>query len=352
MLKRAGLYFDGVSAQPQKVEVWREGDQLLAHFLTTEIEILNRPLATVKIEHESSDPYHPKGLRIFTGSDDAHILTDQVYSEFIASAQTRTPQKKSLTKSFVFYAALVPIAWLLISNTAQWLSRTIAMRIPSSIEKKIGDEIIPYLKLAEVPTDALLKEKLLNRLNSAHGSNQMIEVHITKDSQLNAFALPGGHVIVTCAMLRFLKNGEELAAILSHEYQHVLQKHHMTHLVRFLFFSSIWHAVIGDFSGLVVADPVTLNLLATMKFSRTDETEADLKGRELLIKAGINPSGFSTTFDRLANEESSGSEFFSYFSSHPTHQSRIKLEEITPEVQNPILTREEFRSIQAQCDSK
>lgn len=146
---------------------------------------------------------------------------------------------------------------------------------------------------------------------------------------INAFALPGGFVYVNRGVLSRASNESELAGVLAHEIEHVVRRHSVKQM------EQVQQANIGV--GLACAlTRVCENQAAQAaiqvggtavfaKFSRADEVQADEGGFANMIRAGIDPRGMLTFFQKLlAEDQSSGSGGASaWFSDHPGTQDRI-----------------------------
>jgi predicted Zn-dependent protease len=141
----------------------------------------------------------------------------------------------------------------------------------------------------------------------------------------NAFALPGGSIVVTDDMVRFSETNEEILAILAHEIGHVELRHPTRSLMQNSVIAIATAAVTSDaatFSAAVAGLPA---LLAQSRYSRTFETEADNYAFALLPKKGYSPEAFAAIMERLANATPGGRKgSMVYISSHPDTWERIR----------------------------
>ena len=142
-----------------------------------------------------------------------------------------------------------------------------------------------------------------------------ITVTVLRGKTVNAFATLGGHIYVFDGLIRQARSPEELAGVLSHEIAHVRQRHVIQGIAVNL-------ATLGAVGG---ADPSTASrvatLLLTMKFSRTQEEEADRAGLERLRRAQVDASGFAAFFERAGRSP----EPPAILSSHPDSADRAAL---------------------------
>ncbi len=142
--------------------------------------------------------------------------------------------------------------------------------------------------------------------------------HIAKDPQINAYALPGGIIVVNSGLLLVIDNADELAAVLAHEIQHVEQRHVLKNMINSMGWAAGMLVLFGDIN---IATAVVIHQLGSLYFGREKEEEADDLGLDLLIANNINPNGMATLMQKLGNE--SNVELPEWLSSHPTTTDRI-----------------------------
>ncbi|NEO82816.1 MAG: M48 family metalloprotease [Spirulina sp. SIO3F2] len=160
------------------------------------------------------------------------------------------------------------------------------------------------------------------------------EFHVLDDPQtINAFALPGGQVFITTALLGAMTNEAQVAGVLGHEIAHVVARHGAEHVAKqqlgqFLFIA-IAAAAGGDDQTTEQAEILAkvVNGLISLKYSREDETESDYWGFEFMTEAGYTPQGIVDVMEIL--QAAGGGGIPEFLSSHPDPGNRIRsLEEM------------------------
>jgi beta-barrel assembly-enhancing protease len=200
-------------------------------------------------------------------------------------------------------------------------------RIPVEWEQKLGesayrDFLMQQTVLKESPAVAAVNE-ITQRLTEQIPHNPYkFEISVVKSEIVNAFALPGGYIVVFTGLMQKAESGEEVAGVLSHELNHVLRRHGLNRIVKQIGLMAIVTIILGDQQGLIgLMKQVGVELL-TLKFGRAQETEADVTGLRLLHRAKIDPSGMITFFQRLSEKEDGRVE---WLSSHPMSAGRAAL---------------------------
>ena len=148
------------------------------------------------------------------------------------------------------------------------------------------------------------------------------QFRVVDTQEVNAFALPGGYVTVNFGLLERAQSGEEVAGVLGHELQHALLRHGTKRMLRQMGSSAFMLIVFGggDLYGIGQA----AGQLASLSYDRGEESEADERGVELLVRAGIDPRGLAAFFKRLAVDSVQVPELLS---THPDPGGRAALVE-------------------------
>ena len=196
--------------------------------------------------------------------------------------------------------------------------------VPISVDETLGKQASDALVLGhETCDDAALQqyiEALAAPLVASANGEFEFRFRIVADEAVNAFALPGGYVTVNLGLLSEAASSEEVAAVLAHELEHVLQRHSTARLLTSLGGSAVLGILLGG-TDLGVPAGLVRDVMEG-SYSRAQEAEADRLGIQLLERAGIDPSGMATLFERLAQSTASVPQILS---SHPDPGDRAKL---------------------------
>jgi len=159
----------------------------------------------------------------------------------------------------------------------------------------------------------------------------------------NAFALPGGKVFITAGLVRLMENERQLAAVLGHEISHVVAKHNVKGMQRQMgaeLLLSLAGRVMAKGNQAETAQAVAKIVagVATMKYSRDDEYQADSLGIRYMTRAGYNPWGMVELLNSLASLSArEPGRLAEMFQTHPLTSKRIA--EATAAIQNDPATR-------------
>jgi len=208
----------------------------------------------------------------------------------------------------------------------------IAARIPMEMEQALGRETMSFFdkngwfKPTELHPE--IRKQIKNDFDKL-----CAEVPLKKYYRLefrsgsvgpNAFALPGGTVVITDDMVKLTGNSDEIAAALAHEIAHVELRHTMRSVLQNSLVAAIAATVTSDAASLSVAVAGLPVLFARTKYSREFESAADDYSFRLLKAKGYSPEAFARLMEKISKKEEDHKQgAFSYLSSHPVTAERI-----------------------------
>lgn len=243
-----------------------------------------------------------------------------------ALARLNRQQQRKQTQRLLGWMAvgalvLSPLLLVVLFLTqASRVADAITERIPIAQEVRLGREAFNAMRGDLKLVDRSPAQKVVAELGSrlTQGSRYHYEFHVVEDPTLNAFALPGGIVVVHTGLLAATKRPEELAGVLAHEVQHVELRHGTSALVKEAGWRLLWAWFTGDFGSTAAAQAAAE--LGSLKFSRDAESAADAAGFAALVNAGIDPSGMAEFFATMGRQAPDAPAAF--LSTHPLSKDR------------------------------
>lgn len=230
-------------------------------------------------------------------------------------------------------------------------------RIPVEWEQKLGEsayrDFLSHQEVVKEGPGVVAVEEMTHRLTEQILNNPYkFQVTVVRSDIVNAFALPGGYVVVFTGLMKKAESGEEVAGVLSHELNHVLQRHGLERIVKNLGLLTVVAIVFGNQQGLIgMMKQLGVELL-TLKFGREQETEADLTGLQLLQRAKIDPSGMIRFFDRLSEKDQGRMEWLSTHPMSVARADRLKTELAALPRTSPVPFTFDWKQVQASLGSQ
>jgi predicted Zn-dependent protease len=197
-------------------------------------------------------------------------------------------------------------------------------RMPTSIDAKIGEVMHRQL----VASGTLVKDgPVVDALGAVSqrfaphlpGDDFTFRFEVVNDSSVNAFAAPGGLVVVHTGLFAKASSVDELAGVLSHEITHVTERHSLRQIIFNMGLTTTIRWVLGVPDGVADTIAGAAANLSGLQFSREQETSADVGGIELLQKARLPAAGLKSFFERLAQDQQAVPAFLS---THPAGEDR------------------------------
>lgn len=280
-----------------------------------------------------SDPDRPE-LKIFTSNPSVlkhPLICQSAHIQAQLTSNRGQPEfSRALRLTAYFVLGCVVATWV-VSASLSLMVRTLVNRVPVEWEEKFGQNEIDKLRkdgllsddTNEVAQLAAMAEPLIKALPE---DRRNLKFYILEDPDPNAFALPGGHVVVHSGLLQMTDTPEQLLGVLAHEIAHETQRHMIRHEISaagpLVIFGVFLHSRSGAGNLLALGGGV----MVFEGFSQEYETEADEVGWKYLIAANIDPRGMIQTFQKLkAEEDQLGMDhaMSHAFDSHPALAKRI-----------------------------
>jgi beta-barrel assembly-enhancing protease len=219
---------------------------------------------------------------------------------------------------------------ILISGYLVWQSLPLLLTgvvklIPTSWEDSLGRAVVAGITRSGNTCDTESTKQLIDtisqRLQAAMPqSGYRFDIKVVRNPEVNALAAPGGHIVVFSGLIDKMQTPEQLAAVIAHEMQHVVQRHSTRGMMRTLGLQLVLSLVLGDvgFLGDLAGN------LTVLHFMRSDEQSADDEALNTLMRAGIAPSEMQHAFENLERSTGNQPAPLKYLASHPPLSERIE----------------------------
>ncbi len=331
-MRVAAVYYDGQQARPHPVTLCMEGDKLL---------LQGRDIARREALADLSIP-PPLGntprLILFADGGRCEIADRQAFAKLLPDSASNLVTGLENSWPWALAALLLTVALVVGVYLAglPYAARVAADHVPPQLSAQIDEQFFASLDQTLLKPSALPEARRMaiqHRVQSLSlpvggGKPARIEFRSAPQLGANAFALPGGSVVLLDELVNLAANDEEIIAVLAHEMGHVAEKHGLRQMLQASVVGLAMTWYIGDVSSLLAAAPT---VLLETRYSRDFERRADAFAVDALRANAISPSRLADMLQKLETAQQakkpddaakSGSAL-DYLSSHPNTEERI-----------------------------
>ncbi len=235
-----------------------------------------------------------------------------------------------MNKAFFQFAGLLFLffaTWYGLSQV-NWPKVFKTEEVSQNSDKELGDFFWEYIQgtETEVYNKQAIKsvDSLFNALCVANDIDpKSIKWHLISKDEVNAFALPGKHMVVYTGLIKEARNEAELCGVIGHELAHIQKDHVMKKLGKEIGLSALIALVAGNGGGESVAQ--ILKMISSTAYDRELEREADKTSVDYLLAANINPAPFADFLFRLSTQADKLTPIDDWVSTHPDSKERAEL---------------------------
>lgn len=280
--------------------------------------------------------FHRERPHWFFHTRDLRILRDpgwDVCPEACARVQENRPRWIAFRRVTFWVMLLFLCLWTFQPGFRQALSGPITSVIPIRADAWLGEQAFENLQMTQrlrlVQDQEFLVplEHVLARIQQAEPERERLfacEVYLAESTEVNAFALPGGKLVVLVGLLRQAESEDELAAVLAHEIAHTQKRHHLRQMIEQGVCYTLWSLIFHEQDYLSDWMASQLTTVSALRFSRDQEREADGAAIQRVSDAGYDPEAMATMFERWAGSRGSTPEWQVLLSTHPDCMERAQ----------------------------
>jgi len=358
-----GVYLDGRAAVRRRatLRLMRTGLEI-----TTEAgRTLWWPYGEVR---QTQGFYAGEQVRLERGVEpvEAVVVDDPAFLTAVRAVGGETARRfhDPTRRRFRVQLTLLAAAAVVVIGTALYLwgipavAGVIADRVPVAWEERLGAAVMadlaPPAQRCVDPAGTRALETITGALAAtASPTSYTFRVLLVDRPMINAFAAPGGYVVVFRGLLERTRRPEELAGVLAHEFQHVLHRHVTRAVVQDASTGLVLTALTGDVTGVLAYTLEAARTLGRLRYSRGAEDEADADGMRMLLRAGVDPEGMLAFYEMLRKESPQLPQSLQYLSTHPTTEQRLErlraLAASAPRGSRPLLADADWEALQRIC---
>lgn len=329
-------YFDGKSTVASEVDISIASSGIVIRRKNLDSDFINAESITWDFDNVKSIEAHHKKYLIKYGQEFPFQTLETDSEEFISELKKHQVGAKHLQNPYSFFKDQGSKGLLIaLSIIAGFLALFYFVLIPLIMD--FAADVFP--RDAEIAIGEQLKENFIQNehIDSARTVNinkfysnlkvntdYKINITVVKSEVKNAFALPGGEIVVFGAILDSMTSYSELVALLGHEVGHIEKRHTLKMIFKNLSNYIIISAVFSDISGVLAVIVQNATMIEQLSYNREVEGESDEFGFEVLVNNKVNPEGMVMLFEQLKDDKHSGGEVPEFLLTHPKLDNRIE----------------------------
>ena len=224
-----------------------------------------------------------------------------------------------------------------IYSKINWSGLFGVKKITENVDEQLGDVFWKSYsaEMVEVKNRKIVEPIQQMVRNLCYENNiaaSSINVHVVENNEINAFAMPGRHLVVHTGLIDFADHEDEIAGVIAHEIAHIESGHVVKKLGKEIGLSILMNLTLGDIGGEVVRN--ALSTITSTAYDRSLEKEADLKAVDYMIAAKMKPTYLASFLEKL-DKQSQTPEVLQWVSTHPDSKERVsyinqKVKSISP----------------------
>jgi len=355
-----GLYFDGQRPRGREVTVTLDDDHL-AMVDADQVERARWGRGSLR-----RLPAPPGQLRLTAEkAGDARLEVSQPGTvAALTAALAGIGGGRLSTRTTVLTGGLIVAAMLSVAGVVIFGIPAVAVRlvplVPIGLETAIGDEVRPQIirllsrgsegAACTTPAGRAALDKATQPLIAAARSALAIRIDVINLAVPNAFALPGGGIIVLRGLFDKVAGPDEFAGVIAHELGHVVHRDAMRQLIETAGLGAVIAAVIGDYSGSAISVLVGRALISA-SYTRDLEAGADGFAIELLTRIGRNPGALGDALAQMTAGINDPAAIAPWLTDHPSTPERIARLKAADSgsALPPLLSDSEWQALKAIC---
>lgn len=341
-----------VSLDQAAVVIRDNAEVVLARWPVAEVRLLDTPGADGRIRLARAEAAE----RLVILSPDALPALDRRCPALRKSAYGGIGWRTVLIWTAAAFAAIAFLFLVAVPFVARHAADWVSPRLEAELGRQTAETVIALFARSAKGGPALCHtvagqralDKLAAPLIAAAKLQTPVEIRVINAPLVNAFALPGGQILLFKGLIGFTQHPNELAGVLAHELAHLVLRHPTEVVVERSASAFLAGLLLGDvFGGSVIAG--LGRSMVSASYSREAERAADAQGVALLKAAGLDARPLAAFFKRIAAKEGDFAQIAPFLSSHPATKERVKLLNSIPPGGRDALESGDWSTLKSLC---
>ena len=363
LLEATGDYLDGLTARRQEVLVkFGRSSLTLSRFDETPVT----PWALASLRAVDAGSVDDASLRLppDPASDERLTIRDPVMIEAIEHVcpdlRAGPPLGRGLLRLVLWGGGAAASLALIVFVLVPALADRLAPLVPYEQERRLGEAVVAQVsgllsdgEACEDPAGVRALRRLSGRVLRHAELPMPVRIQVFASGTENAFAAPGGQIMILSGLLRNADGPDEIAAVVAHELGHVAARDPLRGVLRSAGSAGILGLSVGDFLGGAVVVAMG-EAVINAAYTREAEIAADRYAHGLLAEAGLPSAAMAGFFERLADAVGQPEGLMRHLASHPDFASRrdaaLEADVVGDAAFEPSLTDAEWLALQQICD--
>jgi Zn-dependent protease with chaperone function len=325
------VYYDGKISARRAVRVHSSGSSLQVSGDGLSFEV---PLAAISVDAPLAGS--PRSLQLPGGAllqTEAHAAVEALFPRSHALERWVHGLERRWPYALAGVALVALFSWWAVVDGLPWAAKVAAGFVPLHVEAKLGEQTLEVFegRLCKPSKLDAERQKTLQarfaQLSAGLDDGYSYRLQL-RDCAIgaNAFALPGGTVVMTDDLVKLAKTDDQIASVLAHEIGHVRHRHGLRAGLQATGLAALTAALFGDAVSITSLAVTLPTMLLQSGYSRDAETEADDYAFQRMKEVGLSPKAFAEMMQLFDEEhrKMAGAEAMDYFSTHPATRKRIE----------------------------
>jgi Zn-dependent protease with chaperone function len=255
-----------------------------------------------------------------------HAAAPAMVQHFHNPSCRKTRLRWTVCAGLVVLLAVVGLYRWGIQGMAAVATHYVPLAWEESLGRQVVEHLAPEAQQCHDPERLRKLDQVVQVLTAIHPTSPYhIRLSVMDDPAINAFAAPGGQVVILRGLLEKTASPEQLAGALAHELQHVYQRHTTRAILEQTATTFLLSAISGDLSGGLAWGLEGARTLGSLHYNRTHEREADIEGLRMMQAARLDPAAMIAFYGVMQNGAEGHAGPPDFLSTHPDIGERLAM---------------------------